>query len=140
MPSRQYIRHPIDIPIEFILDTAVEPKKKHPFLKNVSQGGLCFISNSKIDIGNGIQIVIPLCQPTFKASGIVAWCQATNGGRFDIGIEFHDESIHFALRMVEQLCHIEQYKLEMLKEEGRELSNEEAAAEWISKYAGQFPR
>ena len=140
MRSRQYIRHPIDIPIEFSFDSAVEKRKKHPFLKNVSQGGLCFISDSEIELGSGIQIVIPLCQPTFKASGIVAWCHAANGGRFDIGIEFHDESIHFTLRMVEQLCHIEQYKQKVLRDEGRELSNEEAAAEWISKYAGQFPQ
>ena len=140
MRSRQYIRHPIDIPIEFTLDAIVEKRQRRRFLKNVSQGGLCFISDSEIEPGCGIRIFIPLCQPPFEAIGIVAWCQTTDEGRFDIGVEFHDESIHFALRLVEQLCHIEQYKRQVLREEGRELSNEEAATEWISKYASQFPR
>jgi hypothetical protein len=42
--------------------------------------------------------------------------------------------------MVEQVCHIEQYKADVLKKEGRELTGEEAAKEWILKYAKDFPR
>ena len=45
----------------------------------------------------------------------------------------------FRLRMIEQICHIEHYRNEMLKQQGRELSIEEAAQEWISRYAGEFP-
>ena len=45
----------------------------------------------------------------------------------------------FRARMVEQVCHIEQYKHQVLKKEGRKLSGEEAALEWIQKYAPQFP-
>ena len=41
--------------------------------------------------------------------------------------------------MVEQICHIEQYRREVLKKEGRRLSSEEAASEWIVKYASDFP-
>ncbi|MEQ8937648.1 MAG: PilZ domain-containing protein, partial [Gammaproteobacteria bacterium] len=46
----------------------------------------------------------------------------------------------FLLRMVEQLCHIEHYRNEIARVEGRELSSEQAAQEWISKYAESFPR
>ena len=46
----------------------------------------------------------------------------------------------FIYSMVEQVCHIEQYKKEVLKNEGQGLSGEEAAVEWITKYAKDFPR
>jgi len=40
--------------------------------------------------------------------------------------------------MIEQLCHIERYRWKVQKEEGRLLTSEEAAVEWISRYAGVF--
>ena len=138
MRSRQFIRHPSEIPIEFTIDEVIRQKRR--FLKNVSQGGLCFMSDESITVGSGIEINISLSQPPFEASGTVAWCNPTDEGRYEIGVEFSDESIHFTLRLVEQLCHIQQYKQDVRRTEGRELNDEEAAAEWISKYAGQFPQ
>lgn len=138
MRTRQFIRHPSEIPIEFTIGKVVRQKRR--FLKNVSQGGLCFMSDAPITVGSGIAINISLSQPPFEACGTVAWCNPTDEGSYDIGVEFSDESIHFTLRLVEQLCHIEQYKRDIMRIEGRELSDEEAAAEWISKYAGQFPQ
>lgn len=41
--------------------------------------------------------------------------------------------------MVEQLCHIEHYKAEVLAREGRQLDGEQAAREWIRKFAHGFP-
>ena len=41
--------------------------------------------------------------------------------------------------MIEQICHIEHYRKEVERLEGRALSAHEAAGEWISKYAGDFP-
>jgi len=45
----------------------------------------------------------------------------------------------FAARMVEQLCHIAHYRLNAAKREGRKLSPEGAADEWISRFAARFP-
>jgi len=42
--------------------------------------------------------------------------------------------------MVEQLCYIERYRREVREKEGRELDSSSAAAEWIAKYAANFPR
>jgi hypothetical protein len=42
-------------------------------------------------------------------------------------------------RMVEQVCYIENYKKVVYQTEGRLLTAEEAAMEWICKYASQFP-
>jgi hypothetical protein len=42
--------------------------------------------------------------------------------------------------MVEQVCHIEDYRRSVLRTERRELSLDEAAAEWIAKHAADFPQ
>jgi hypothetical protein len=41
--------------------------------------------------------------------------------------------------MVQQVCSIENYRKEVETREGRTLTNQEAAAEWIKKHAGNFP-
>ena len=45
----------------------------------------------------------------------------------------------FAVRMIEQVCHIEQYRQQVSKKEGRELSRDGAALEWITQHAALFP-
>ncbi|WP_313952899.1 hypothetical protein [Accumulibacter sp.] len=45
----------------------------------------------------------------------------------------------FATRMVEQVQHIERYRQEVLRVEGRVLDGDSAAWEWISRYAALFP-
>ena len=42
------------------------------------------------------------------------------------------------LKLVEQVCQIETYR-NKLKKQGRDLSIEEAAIEWINRYAAFFP-
>lgn len=43
------------------------------------------------------------------------------------------------MRLIEQACYIEEYRKEVFSQQGRQLSEEEAAKEWIDKYAGIFP-
>ncbi len=45
----------------------------------------------------------------------------------------------FVARMIEQLCHIAHYRQQTLASEGRALSEERAAREWIARYAAAFP-
>ena len=133
---RNFIRHPSSIPIDFHMEELVTGGGEH--LKNVSFGGLSFNSKHELMAGAVISIKIPLIQPLFQALGRVSWCRPENN-QFEVGIEFLDKDDMFRARMVEQICHIEQYKQEILKKEGRKLSGEAAALEWIQKYAPQFP-
>lgn len=133
---RNFIRHPSAIPIDFHLEELVTEGSEH--LKNVSFGGLSFISKYELATGAIISIKIPLIQPVFEAAGRVSWCRPESS-QFEIGLEFLDKDDMFRARMVEQICHIEEYKHEVLKKEGRKLSSEAAALEWIQKYAPQFP-
>jgi hypothetical protein len=40
--------------------------------------------------------------------------------------------------MVQQVCAIEQYRQEQ-EQQGRMLNSQQAAAEWITRFAGRFP-
>jgi hypothetical protein len=132
---RRFIRHPVDIPISYhLLDKPGEIEK----LKNVSRGGLCFKTHEALPVGTAIRIEIPACQPKFESEGTVVWCSRADSS-YDIGVQFGDCASEFNLRMVEQVCYIEHYKNYVWEKEGRRLTGEEAASEWIQKYAAVFP-
>jgi hypothetical protein len=134
---RSFIRHPSNVPIDFQLEELVVGGSE--YLKNVSEGGLAFHSTVTLEPGTTIRIKIPLVSPVFQAVGKVTWCHPLQG-MFEIGIQFLDEDDSFRARMVEQICHIEQYKQDALSKDGRQLSGEQAAVEWIQKFAGDFPK
>lgn len=134
---REYIRHPADIPIEFQQDS---PSLSHnETLANISKGGLAFHAHTALAVGAVITIRIVLQQPAYQARARVAWCRPSGAG-FDIGAELLDQDDVFRSRMVEQLCYIEHYKQMVLRTQGRQLSGQQAALEWISKFAAQFPQ
>jgi len=134
---RRYLRHPSDVPIRYHLGEVVA--NRHDYLLNIGQGGLCFTSNRALPVGARIQIEIPIAEPAFRAEGIVAWSHARDGD-FETGVRFAGAETEYNLRMVEQLCQIEHYRREVREREGREISSEEAALEWIRQYAADFPR
>lgn len=133
---RRFIRHPSDIPISFKVE-----KQSHSGqpLRDVSCGGLCFNSDCALQRGESVHIEIPLGDiPGFEADAVVTWCQL-EGDHFAVGVQFENDSTAFSVRMVEQICHIEDYRTKVRLAEGRDLSSEEAAREWIDKYAEDFP-
>ncbi len=132
---RKYIRHPSDIPIEFdVKDIKVDKQ----CLKNISIGGVAVRTQQRVEIGRIVELGITSVVPAFKASGRVAWC-LKRCQNYDVGIQFVEPEDAFRVRMIEQICHIEQYKKDVLEQDGRRLSGEQAAAEWISKFASDFP-
>lgn len=134
---RQYLRHPSDVPIAYRLGEVVA-NRSH-YLRNIGKGGLCFSSRIAIALGAHIHIEIPIAEPVFKADGIVVWCEPADDD-FEVGVRFEGVDSDYGLRMVEQVCQIEHYRHEIYKSEGRLLTSEEAALEWIQKYAAGFPR
>ena len=54
-------------------------------------------------------------------------------------LDFEEKDKEYAMRLIEQACYIEEYRKEVLSIQGRQLSEEEAAKEWIDKYASAFP-
>jgi hypothetical protein len=137
---RKYIRHPADVPIQVSVDLIGDDTDDaaDQTLTNLSLGGLSFISSKPLDLLATVQVSIPILEQDSHLKGKVVWCEKTSEG-FEIGLQFEGKSDVFQLRMIEQICHIEHYRKEIKLVEGRELSSEEAAREWISKYADEFP-
>ena len=144
MPSnrkiRKYIRHPSDVPIQVTLDLVEDDSEEtaDETLTNVSLGGLSFISKQPFDVEQKVQVSIPLLKQDTKLLGTVVWCEKFTES-YEIGIKFEGSKDLFRLRMIEQICHIEHYRKEIKLVEGRELSTAQAATEWISRYASDFP-
>ena len=119
---RRFIRHPSDIPIDFQL-TGMDVDT-HETLKNYSEGGLCFISDSWIEPDSEINIVISISPRAFHAKATVIWCKSMDRG-FEVGVRFLDVETEYAMRMTEQICYIQDYK-QMQEKRGRYLTVEEA--------------
>ncbi len=134
---RLFIRHPTDVPIE------IQDAPEHGYVRQATQdigfGGLAFISTRAFEPERLIALRIPCLRPAFEvAMARVTWCHRSNS-HFAIGVEFLDSAEAFRVRMIEQICHIESYQREVEQREGRQLTAEQAAEEWISRHASSFP-
>jgi hypothetical protein len=134
----KYVRHPADIPINFRLGALGADHRE--YARNIGQGGLCFLSPVHINPGTAIHIEIAVAEPTFRAEGMVVWCRRNEEERaFEVGVGFEGLQTAYSIRMVEQVCHIEHYRQEVFRTEGRTLTSEEAALEWIEQFSARFP-
>ncbi len=135
--NRKYIRHPSDIPLQYaLIDKPVHHAKS---TNNISLGGLSFRVKEELKADSWLTITIDLYDNDFKVDAQVCWCRAKSDTSYDVGVDFADNLDAFSIRMIEQLCYIECYKKKVFDNEGRKLSNDEAAKEWIEKFATEFP-
>ena len=107
-------------------------------LKDISLGGLACVSAHPYTVGEVVSISIPYTRPPFEVTACVVWCELIEGG-YDLGVQFIHQDDAFAARMVEQVCHIEQYRQDLRETQGRDIDSETAAREWIEKFADIFP-
>jgi hypothetical protein len=133
---RRYIRHPAAIPIEVKIHGQMTYGIH--ITVNLGVGGLSFRCDRDFAQGEVVEIRIPFVQPPFAVEARVAWCKPHDGG-FELGVEFLNQDEAFMARMVEQVCHIENYQKSVSRAEGRQLSPEEAAREWIGQNAAKSP-
>lgn len=134
--SRQFIRHPSGMPIHCSVCGDVPPLREQ--LRNVSEGGVCFVAHIEFEPGYQVRLQIPVFDQQFEAEGVVVWCHRVQAG-YEVGVRFSQASDRYCVRMIEQLCYIEEYRREVERDEGRRLTSEEAAAEWIANFAAEFP-
>lgn len=134
---RRFVRHPTDIPI--IVQEAREQhlESADGALTSVSQGGLSCLVDTHFDVGCLVDIDIPSVSPAYHGTGEVVWCEFRSG-RFEVGLRFIDTEEAFKSRMIQQICQIEHYKKTVFENEGRVLDGNQAAQEWIEKYASLF--
>ena len=135
---REFIRHPSSVPIQ-LEELDSELHFGINTLNNVSFGGVSCLCASPVEKGKTVRMRVECVNPDFEITGKTVWCKAKDNA-YEIGIEFIvSKDQVFLLRMIEQICHIEHYRNEVLRNEDRILSSEDAAREWIKKYADNFP-
>ena len=139
--KRHYMRHPSAMPIACKpLAKATPPNLSD--LYNVSLGGLSFLTNREYRKGDALEVSFPSLRRDEVLHGVVVWIQDMGehpAGRYACGVQFSDNNTHFRARLVEQICHIEAYRLAQMKY-GRALTSPQASEEWVTKFAHRFQR
>jgi hypothetical protein len=135
-PHREFLRHTVDVPLE--VDRVGETSPQPGQGVNVSYGGLAFWTTECPSVGEILELRIPTVEPPFESRARVAWCRP-EAGKYLVGVQFLDARAAFQSRMVQQVCSIESYRKQVEEREGRVLTTQEAADEWIDRYAGRFP-
>jgi hypothetical protein len=100
--------------------------------------GLLLRFKRLIQLGTPLSVAIDAGGERHRFHGEVVVARPSDS-RFEVGLCVGDEDEGFRLRMVEQLLHIEAYRQRIEQREGRMLSPEGAAREWIERYAWSFP-
>lgn len=134
---RRFVRHPTNIPIDVNSRALPESTGDVSALKNLSQDGMACKVPGEVPVGTVVNIDIPSVSPPYSGQGVIVWCQQ-DGQQFEVGVRFIDKDEAFKARMVQQVCQIEAYKRKVFEQEGRVLDSEQAAKEWIEKYAAEF--
>jgi len=131
MHSEHLISHPDQVPVE--IDRI--SRKQAP--DHLYMGELAVNSEARIGVGTEVRLHMPTVDPDAKLCGRVIWLHERGDG-FVLGISFHSHSEAFRMRMLEQLCHMAAFR-EQVAGEGRLLSENEAAREWIRRFSKDFP-
>jgi len=134
---RRFVRHPTDIPIDVTVSSIKPQQESDCAMTSLSQGGLACDVAQPVKMGCKVNIDILSVSPPYHGVGEVVWCRS-KGDHFEVGVNFTDVEEAFRSRMVQQVCQIEHYKNRVFEQEGRVLDGEQAAQEWIGKYAGEY--
>ncbi|MDT8375252.1 MAG: PilZ domain-containing protein [Mariprofundaceae bacterium] len=131
---RKFIRHPVDVPIQ--ISPEYLEGHENASMRDIGGGGLAVRTCVFYKEGTRLKVRIPHVHPPFEGAGVVCWHQ-TLTDQYEIGIRFLDESSASRMLMVEQTIQIEKYR-KRLAAEGKVISPEDAAREWIDKYGADF--
>lgn len=133
---RRHVRQVTGIPVEVTIDHQQDYHCADDSITNVSLGGLCFVASDRLEINDPIQVRFPVLNQEGSLNGKVVWCQKTRRG-YEVGLEFADPGEVERLKVIDQICEIENFR-QAEQREGRNLSGEQAAREWVEQYAGEF--
>jgi Tfp pilus assembly protein PilZ len=134
---RKYVRQVTGIPVEVALDYSENIGADDDTITNISLGGLAIVAEDPLDIGEFIQVRCPILNNEAQLSGKVIWCEKSLRG-YEVGLEFNDPAEIEQLKIIDQICDIEQFRTQVAEQEGRHLSSEQATREWVSQHTGNF--
>lgn len=89
MQARKFTRYLTDTSIIFVIDNIIGEHQL--FLKDASQGGICFNAHGCIQLGTHLNIKIPVSGGQQNAKGKITWCQPIDNGQCQLGMEFEKQ-------------------------------------------------
>lgn len=137
-----YIQHPREIPVTLISASACSEGSSDASLIDVAanqtskEAGICFWTSEHPQVQDKVVLGIDLDNNHFIGKGSVVRVQPEKEGSW-VCVKIDPEDA-FAIRMAEQLCQIEHYRADNKHYLDRTMSQDEAAQEWIAKYAALF--
>jgi len=99
MQERKFNRYPTDVAISFKIDGMAG--RHYHYLKDASQGGLCFNALGCIKSGTQLDIRIPFSGEYCKAHGKIAWCQPLENAQCLLGIQFDNSVSQTAIDQID---------------------------------------
>ena len=137
MEKRRFFRHPLKVPIQYyeVRSQTIDNSSSI----DLSQGGLCFLSERFFSKGTLMDVSIPVKEEVFRIQGQVAYCnRVADSDRYRTGLAFRDSASAFNAKLAEQIHLIQAYQEKLSRDRKEEVSEEEAARAWIDKYAKHF--
>ena len=144
--KRSSVRHAIELPVKYRVLSEREQTAKLPLsetqvskAKNISDTGLLFLSSEQFKVGMLLELTFPVKDKVFMMEGRVVHASRDAETRlFRTGIYFPNENHIFKLKLADQLYQIDQYRKTLSSQEGRIVSEEEAAQRWIDERSRDF--
>lgn len=134
---RRFYRHPIHCPIQ--VRESRENQVERLESVDISQGGLCFFCAHSLQPKTSIEVDIPIREKCFHIRARVVYSREdVRTSLFKTGVAFEDTDSLFNAKLAEEILAIEKFRGNLALLEGREVSEEEAARQWISKHAKKF--
>lgn len=131
---RRFYRHPIEIPVQ-----VTELKTVSSRTVDVSEGGISFVCDHYLEKGTSVEVAVPAHDHLFRMHAHVAYSRKdTLTGLFRTGVSFDDLDSLYRAKLAEEILCIEKYREELSQKNGRDITEEEAAREWIKKNAKKF--
>jgi len=135
---RKFFRHPIQVPLR------LKPAQKNfggaSKSEDLSLGGLNFIWPKKLSRGALLDITIPVKEKLFELRAKVAYSREDRkSARYHTGVTFIDFPSAFKARLAEEVLEIMEFQKSISRKLGHEISEEEAASQWVRDHATHFP-
>ena len=135
--KRKFFRHPFGVPIRLTIPDNGPGRTLQS--QDISQGGLSFLWGEPLSRGRQIQLTIPVKEKRFEVNARVAYSRKdAESGYFRTGVAFIDTDSAFRAKLAEETLEILEYQKDISRTLGHEVSVEDAARQWIEKYAGRF--
>jgi c-di-GMP-binding flagellar brake protein YcgR len=134
---RKFYRHPVHVPLKVELEKASGTSASTA--ADVSLGGLSFLWNEKLPKGEKVRLSIGIKERHFDVRGKVVYSVGDpRSGKYRNGITFIDTPSAFKARLAEEVFKIIDYRRSLIRQLGREVSEEEAAQMWIAENGANF--